>query len=147
MDINQEVLIAYNGTGQLEKARDYGEKLMQIDPENRFVTDMLDEINRNYAAYENGTLEIIGESKPTRENILHAKSCRNELERDHKLISQLNCRYVRNTTAFTKLAPIKLEEANLDPFVGIFHGVMYDRDIEAIKQLSRTHVSTNFTCI
>lgn len=141
LKIHEFAVTALNCSGQLGIAKNLTETLLKFSPNNKVLINVILDVTKNYEAYKNKTLKLRTRPKLTHENVLHAKSCRNELKRSPKVLSKLKCYYVRNTTAFTKLAPIKLEEANLDPFVAIFHDVMYDKDIEVIKNLSRTNVS------
>lgn len=47
--------------------------------------------------------------------------------------TNLVCRYNSTTTPFLKLAPLKLEELNLDPYIVLYHNVISDKEIEDIK--------------
>lgn len=73
----------------------------------------------------------------------YEKLCRGENVRDAKLLSQLKCRYVTNKSPFLKIAPLKLEEASLKPYIVIYHDVIYDREIELIKQMAKPRVCIN----
>lgn len=73
----------------------------------------------------------------TPERQLYESLCRNEVAPDLQLQAQLHCRYVTNTSPFLKIAPLKLEEAFLDPYIVIYHEVMSDNEIELIKQLAK----------
>lgn len=70
-----------------------------------------------------------------REN--YEKLCRGEVKMDPKELAQLKCRYVTNKSPFLKIAPLKLEEAKLKPYIVIYHDVIYDREIEEIKQMAK----------
>lgn len=48
----------------------------------------------------------------------------------------LFCRYNFTTTPFLRLAPLKLEEINLDPYVVMYHEVLYESEIEELKKQS-----------
>nr|XP_017101557.2 prolyl 4-hydroxylase subunit alpha-2 [Drosophila bipectinata] len=48
----------------------------------------------------------------------------------------LFCRYNFTTTPFLRLAPLKLEEINLDPYVVMYHEVLYETEIEELKKQS-----------
>ncbi|XP_016959942.1 prolyl 4-hydroxylase subunit alpha-1-like [Drosophila biarmipes] len=46
--------------------------------------------------------------------------------------SRLHCRYNSSTTAFTRIAPLKMEELSTDPYMVVFHDVLYDSEIESM---------------
>lgn len=55
--------------------------------------------------------------------------------------TELRCRYKKSHTPF---APFKLEEANIDPQIVVFHDVMFDKEIEKLKNLAISRVSRLF---
>lgn len=60
----------------------------------------------------------------------HHVGCRDQFpKRTH-----LTCRYNSTTTPFLKLAPLKLEEINLDPYIVMYHNVISDSEIEEMKR-------------
>lgn len=70
--------------------------------------------------------------------------CRGDMKLSDKKTAQLKCRYVTNKSAFLKIAPLKLEEAFLDPYIVIYHEVISDREIETVKNMAKPRVSTVF---
>lgn len=75
--------------------------------------------------------------RDTPERKLYESLCRNEIPPDPKLQAKLHCRYVTNKSLFLKIAPLKLEEAYWQPYIVIYHDVMYDSEIELMKQLAK----------
>uniref|UniRef100_A0A336MJ28 procollagen-proline 4-dioxygenase n=2 Tax=Culicoides sonorensis TaxID=179676 RepID=A0A336MJ28_CULSO len=73
----------------------------------------------------------------TNERKLYEMGCRGELSPSPKELAKLKCRYVFNITAFLRIAPLKLEEANLKPYIVIYHDVMYDSEMEIIKSMAK----------
>ena len=71
------------------------------------------------------------------ERKLYELACRGELKPDEKFLSKLYCKYADNNVPFLKLAPLKLEQISFDPFIVIFHEVMYDSEIEVIKRMAK----------
>lgn len=67
--------------------------------------------------------------------------CRGELFQSPKELAKLTCRYVNNITPFLKIAPLKLEEASMKPYIVVYHDVMYDSEIEVIKAMAKPRVS------
>lgn len=71
------------------------------------------------------------------ERKLYELACRGELKQDDEFLSQLSCRYVENDVPFLKIAPLKLEEVSHDPFIVVYHEVMFDSEIEIIKRMAK----------
>ncbi|XP_067619710.1 prolyl 4-hydroxylase subunit alpha-1 isoform X2 [Eurosta solidaginis] len=63
--------------------------------------------------------------------------CRGELKLTSDILRSLRCRYVTNNVPFLRLAPFKLEEAYLDPYIVIYHDVMYENELELVKKMAR----------
>lgn len=74
----------------------------------------------------------------------YEKLCRGEVIPDPKLVAKLKCRYVTNKSSFLKIAPLKLEEASLKPYIIVYHDVIYDREIELVKQMAKPRVNISF---
>ncbi|XP_016987075.2 LOW QUALITY PROTEIN: prolyl 4-hydroxylase subunit alpha-1 [Drosophila rhopaloa] len=55
--------------------------------------------------------------------------------------SRLLCRYNSSTTAFTKIAPLKMEELSTDPYMVVYHDVIYDSEIDLIFNSSQLSLS------
>lgn len=70
--------------------------------------------------------------------------CRNAISRSPAELAPLRCRYVTNKSPFLKIAPLKLEEAHLKPYIVIYHDVIYDAEIELIKQMAKPRVWISF---
>lgn len=71
------------------------------------------------------------------ERKLYELACRGELKPPESILSQLSCRYVDNGVPFLKIAPLKLEQIYTDPYIVVYHDVMYDSEIEVIKRLAK----------
>lgn len=50
--------------------------------------------------------------------------------------SKLKCFYERKRTAFLAIAPLKVEMLSLDPYIAIFHDVIYESEIKRVKNVS-----------
>lgn len=66
--------------------------------------------------------------------------CRNEILLTPAELSKLKCKYVTNNSYFLKIAPLKLEEAYLKPYIVIYHEVIYDEEIEFVKKMAKPRV-------
>lgn len=53
----------------------------------------------------------------------------------------LYCRYVTNNNPFLKIGPLKLELYSIDPYLVMYHDVLYDSEIEQLKMVSHSNVS------
>jgi len=66
--------------------------------------------------------------------------CRNEVELPHSIGSKLKCRYVNKGKPFLLIAPLKEEEAYLDPRIVLYREVISDAEIDLIKTLAKPRV-------
>uniref|UniRef100_A0A1A9WN34 procollagen-proline 4-dioxygenase n=1 Tax=Glossina brevipalpis TaxID=37001 RepID=A0A1A9WN34_9MUSC len=68
---------------------------------------------------------------------LYALGCSGKLaERPSKLY----CTYNRNTTAFSRLAPMKMELISLDPYMVLYHEALTDNEIIQLKEMAIPHL-------
>uniref|UniRef100_A0A6B2EEH2 procollagen-proline 4-dioxygenase n=1 Tax=Phlebotomus kandelakii TaxID=1109342 RepID=A0A6B2EEH2_9DIPT len=85
--------------------------------------------------------EPIRVSDPTKyelpERRLYEMLCRGDIKPSPTQLAPLRCRYATNNIAFLRIAPLKLEEANLSPYIVIYHDVMSDEEIEVVKKLAK----------
>lgn len=72
---------------------------------------------------------------------LYERLCRGEVHPHPLQLAPLRCRYVSNSNPFLKLAPLKLEEASLTPYIVIYHDVMSDDEILTIQNMAKPRVS------
>ncbi|XP_034482234.1 prolyl 4-hydroxylase subunit alpha-2 [Drosophila innubila] len=49
--------------------------------------------------------------------------------------TKFTCHFQRDFSHFLRLAPLKVETLSLDPYVVIFHDVIYDREIQELKSI------------
>ncbi|XP_055380893.1 prolyl 4-hydroxylase subunit alpha-1 [Condylostylus longicornis] len=71
------------------------------------------------------------------ERKLYEMMCRGDLEPLPEQQRPLRCRYVSHDVPFLKLAPLKWEEASLNPLIVMYHDVMYDNEIELVKKMAK----------
>lgn len=74
------------------------------------------------------------------EMIYFGQVCRGEVEKSPKEKAELHCRYVSNSP-FSKLAPFKVEEANLDPYIVVYIDVLSDNEIEVVKNITKPNIN------
>lgn len=75
------------------------------------------------------------------ERQMYEKLCRGEVKPEPQLLAKLKCRYVTEKSPFLTIAPLKLEEASLNPYIVVYHDVIYDDEIELIKRMAKPRVS------
>lgn len=66
--------------------------------------------------------------------------CRKEIELPISITSKLKCRYVNKGKPYLLIAPLKEEEALLDPRIVLYREVMSDAEIETIQTLAKPRV-------
>lgn len=129
------------------------EALIELSPdERRFhdykanLEDDLAEKGNNPYAMENPyaeDFEVNGEFTFEKEKILYRRVCRGSVERSAGETSKLRCRFVSNSF-FSKIAPFKVEEANLDPYIVLYVDILSNGEVEFLKNISRPHFERAF---
>ncbi|XP_037730686.1 prolyl 4-hydroxylase subunit alpha-2-like isoform X1 [Drosophila subpulchrella] len=71
------------------------------------------------------------------EEILTKRNCRTIFRQP----SRLHCRYNSSTTHFTRIAPLKMEELSTDPYMVIYHDVIYDSEINWLLNTTKLTLS------
>ena len=71
------------------------------------------------------------------ERKMYELACRGELRPPESIIKDLTCSYVDNGVPFLKIAPLKLEQISHDPYIVVYHNVMYDSEIEIIQHMAK----------
>lgn len=74
-----------------------------------------------------------------KEQFIISRACRGLILKSPKELSKLHCRML-SRSAFTKIAPFKIEEANLDPLIWVFHEILSDTDINVFKSLGNSNL-------
>lgn len=118
---------------------------IELDPDNEELKKL--QINLELIALFNEDKEIeevddplAGTHNTEEKNAkIFSQSCRGLRTQSIAEISKLFCRF-HSTNFFSKIAPFKLEVANENPFVGIFHDVISEVEIEDFKKIARPHL-------
>lgn len=63
-------------------------------------------------------------------------TCKGTVHRNSSELSRFHCRFV-SKSAYTKLAPFKVEELNFNPYVAIFYDIMSDDEINIFKMQAK----------
>ncbi|CAG9772637.1 unnamed protein product [Ceutorhynchus assimilis] len=154
-DILEYLAFSTYKEGNIPLALDLTNKLLELIPEHtravgnkNFFEDQLKEVVQTKPAQRKGDdesaeVETAGVKfyKPNYDDPeskdLYEALCRGEVTIPIEIKTQLRCRYVSNNNPFLKIAPFKVEEANLEPDLFIFHDVMSDDEIATIKRLAQ----------
>ncbi|XP_070498231.1 prolyl 4-hydroxylase subunit alpha-1-like [Chironomus tepperi] len=141
----EELLEIYNSTSKFDEAVEVLDEIYHINPSypkydaTRMNIELLslfnDKSDHMEPMHDPQSLKGSQYTK-AKEGMIYSKACRQEVKKPISESSKLHCRYV-SKTAFTKIAPFKLAEANLDPFVAIYVDVISDKEIETLKRLAR----------
>lgn len=76
----------------------------------------------------------------------YLKLCRRDIQLPVHVQSKLKCRYVHKNKPYLKIAPLKEEEAYLEPRILLYRDIMYPNEIEILKQLAQSKVSWIISC-
>lgn len=138
-------------SGNVEKAVFLTNQLLSVNPSHKRA-------RRNLAYYKAGknneNSKIVRSQKssmnPGFDDKLrkHFKmACRKEKLMSVRTSSQLRCRYTdNNKNPLLLIAPLKEEEAFLNPRIVLYRKVLYDREIETIKRIAQPRVGFVFFC-
>ena len=140
---------SYNRTGDYVNAIAIAQDLIQRNPDDAQYIKLRETLIKDQAKY--GTTRLVeidpysdyikrdGKYSTIKENILYSQVCRGNLTKSPKELSALKCRFVSNSP-FSKLAPFKIEEANLDPYLVLFIDILSDSEMEFLKGISKPNV-------
>lgn len=67
--------------------------------------------------------------------------CRRDIELPLRIKSKLKCRYVHKNNPYLRIAPLKEEEAHLEPRILLYREAMYDNEIAIVKELAQPRVN------
>lgn len=95
-----------------------------------------DEIEQNVTKFDNPMDHVDPLSYDDYQKKLYEALCRNDIKESPRSLAPLRCRYNSNASAFLRIAPLKYEEISLDPYIVVYHEVIYDNEIELIKNMS-----------
>ena len=147
-DILEYLAFSMYKQGDLNAALNITNELLEIQPNHAVAL-------RNKIGYERELKEekqLIEETKKRekyekqilQDHETFKKLCRGEELRPTAEVLGLRCRFVTNDDPFLVVAPFKVEELNLSPYIVVFHDVLSDSEIATIKSLSKPRVSVWF---
>lgn len=83
---------------------------------------------------------VIPEENSEYQQLLYEAVCRRDAKPTPRQMASHRCHYERNKSAFLKIAPLKLEEISLDPYIVQYHDVIYDPEIDVITGMAKQRV-------
>lgn len=131
---------AHNSTGQLKEARKILIDILSNHPNHENTQLFLNEID-----VRSQNLHNLNNPAPkyNEHELIYSKACRGILKQDESIVSKLKCHYEMKSP-FSQIAPFKVEEANLDPYILVFHDVVFDSEIAVFRELSKPKVLLYF---
>uniref|UniRef100_A0A2M4BKI1 procollagen-proline 4-dioxygenase n=1 Tax=Anopheles marajoara TaxID=58244 RepID=A0A2M4BKI1_9DIPT len=67
--------------------------------------------------------------------------CRGDIQRPADVQKTLYCFYEHSRTAFLRIAPLKLEQINHDPFIVVYHEMISDREISNVLEAAHPRLN------
>ena len=146
-EVDRELLVltlseVYGRTGQYKNAADVAEFLSKKDKKFEDLKtkymDMLDTFGLSKVYVENPYNEEINPIKRFNwktDDIYTNQACRGERVLSIQEQSKLRCRYISNSP-FSKIAPFRVEELYQNPLVHLYYNVIFDNEIEVVKNIS-----------
>ncbi|XP_017058855.2 prolyl 4-hydroxylase subunit alpha-1 [Drosophila ficusphila] len=98
--------------------------------------DNYNNIKQYIDEYLSGDEQIFQEEAATRKTKPSKlkRACRGDWPK--KSSPELICRYNRDTSAFVKLAPLKLEFLSMNPLIVLYHEVLYEQEFKSLKDIA-----------
>lgn len=149
LTILQKLIEVHEKCNEYDKAISTVEIFVKRFPDNEDGKTMLDDLlqlkeeHKHLAVIRSNPYKYkfrpAGEYSKLREMCLYGQVCRGETLKTPKEMAELRCRYI-SKSFFSKIAPFKIEEANLDPYLVIYHDVLFDSEIEILKNITKPKI-------
>lgn len=140
-EVSERLLSLYQKNQKFAKALNILNDMMVMQPNNETLKCIL----TNFTITEDiPEPDIQKDLEGTHHTIIKEKkmfhqACMFKRNKSPSESSKLFCKYLV-TTPFTKIAPLKLEIANHLPFIGIFHDIISDREVDVLIDISIDHL-------
>lgn len=140
--ILEKIYQNHNKTGNLQGVLQTIQKILEIDPTRVDLNEKSIDLELELL-FEKQTNPIdesgYEESPELRDLWRYMEACGGFLRQSDAKIAKLRCRFVSNSD-YSKLCPFKVEEANLNPYIAIFHDVMSDDEIQVFKSIAKPNL-------
>lgn len=141
---------SYNATADYKKAFEFVKILIRKYPLVLEFKQWKESFTQSFVQFGSSNLvevsnplnedfERNGKYEQYKETVLYGRVCRGESKKSQKELSKLNCRFVARSH-FSRIAPFKAEEVNLEPYILLFHDVLSDFEIDYLKEASKPKV-------
>jgi prolyl 4-hydroxylase len=128
-----KIVKASERSGDLKTAVNTIDEAIYVEPSDKKLIDVKRELLDKFGP---GKYEYEQEYTEDFDTAFTRAACNGKLSKSSKELSKLHCRLV-SRKGYSLIAPFKLEEAHLDPYIVLFHDVIYDKEIEKLKKMSR----------
>ena len=143
----EQLFDVYNLTSDYDLALDVLDEIKKVvpnypkyDEKKKEIKLILSTIKYESTSEDDESDELLGSYwSQTKEDMIVSKACQQKFMKSAAEMSQLNCRYI-SKNFFTKIAPFKIIEANLDPYIVIYVDIISDKEIEQLKNISRENL-------
>ncbi|EDW99116.2 prolyl 4-hydroxylase subunit alpha-2 isoform X1 [Drosophila yakuba] len=141
VEILEHLSPAFNGLGNLKLAHKLNNEILDKKPDH-------EEAHRNKLLYEGQLAKersftprkqvdlphVAGKKEPKESYKLYTQVCRGELHQTPREQRNLRCWLTHQGVPYYRLAPFKIEQLNLDPYVAYVHEVLWDSEIDMIME-------------
>lgn len=131
------------GTGNQKELVETIDKILELAPERKDLEEIRFDVELKMLLQDDSkkVKPVVEEKKngiysQQKEFKILSGACDGKLKKTDEEMSKLRCRLVSNS-AYSKLCPFKVEEANLNPYIAIYHDVISEDEIKAFKSMSR----------
>ncbi|XP_034486639.1 prolyl 4-hydroxylase subunit alpha-1 [Drosophila innubila] len=126
--------------GDFDTAYELSQRVLELDPSRIRNWHLGDKAAKLVMVEDVPQLQSAEDYKLTQEFAQYEKVCRGEVIPSPAQQRPLRCRYARGQHAYRLLAPLKLEEHSLDPFVVTYHDMLSPHKIAELRQMAVPHM-------
>jgi len=148
-EIDSEALLfnlanSYNATNDYGKALQTIREILKTNPNNEDALRLLKNFEykrlREFPKSEPDLLHKNGRYSVEKEFDLYARACRGEVIKSHSEIAKLHCSY-HATNHFTRIAPFKMEQLDLDYHLVVFHEILSEAEMDYLKEKTKPQIA------
>lgn len=147
--ILENILDIHNKNGDKKLVIETLNKILKIAPNRVDLQKIRDDMELNEIFEEKDlpkaksvmpSVEKNGSYSAFKELKILIEACGGRQKKNISETSKFRCRYV-SKTSFSKIAPFKVEEVNLEPYIAIYHEVISDDEIKIFKEFSKASLN------
>ncbi|XP_049300702.1 prolyl 4-hydroxylase subunit alpha-1-like isoform X2 [Anopheles funestus] len=134
VEVMNALAYALSNQGEYEEALELTNKVLKLQPDNQRALNSKEPLEK-WIEYkkEHGLPPPVPDANYKN----YPSLCRGDYQRSTKEVAKLRCRYEHNRTPFLRIAPLKLEELNHDPFIVVYHEVLYAKEIATLLDIAK----------